>query len=211
MDDNTRRGLLRAGATAAAVSAAATAGAQTFGNPDRPLEARGNVTNPIAAEEPGPQNPALAKQFPSFQDTPATDINGMDLFWASFNNAHKRYQNGGWAREVTQGDFAISEAVSGVNMRLGPGGVRELHWHQRAEWAVMTDGKCGVTILDGDGRAAVRDVKRVISGTSRPACLIDLISATGTALSQRAAIGSRRSITSAIRTPTASHSATRSR
>jgi oxalate decarboxylase family bicupin protein len=83
----------------------------------------------------------------------------MDLFWASFSNAHKRIQSGGWAREVTQADFAISEAVSGVNMRLGPGGVRELHWHQQAEWAVMTDGKCRITVLDGDGRAAVRDVK----------------------------------------------------
>lgn len=102
---------------------------------------------------------ALASQFPSFQNPPPTDVDGMDLFWASFNNAHKRFQNGGWAREVTQSDFAISDAVSGVNMRLGPGGVRELHWHQQAEWAVMTDGKCRITIIDGDGRPAVRDVK----------------------------------------------------
>ena len=28
--------------------------------------------------------------------------------WASFNNAPKRIQNGGWARQVTQDDFAIS-------------------------------------------------------------------------------------------------------
>ena len=84
----------------------------------------------------------------------------MELFWSSFNTAHKRVQAGGWAREVTQADFAISDAVSGVNMRLGPGGVRELHWHQQAEWAVMVDGACRITVLDGKGRPAVRDVQR---------------------------------------------------
>ena len=161
MTDYSRRKVLTVGAAAGAFAAASAAAAQTrgFGNPDSPAQGRINVTNPIAAQEPGPKNPTLAGQFPSFQDPPATDINGMDLFWASFNNAHKRFQNGGWAREVTQADFAISDAVSGVNMRLGPGGVRELHWHQQAEWAVMTDGKCRVTIIDGDGRPAIRDVK----------------------------------------------------
>jgi oxalate decarboxylase family bicupin protein len=44
-------------------------------------------------------------------------------------------------------------------MRLGPGGVRELHWHQQAEWAVVTYGNCRVTILDQDGRPQVADVK----------------------------------------------------
>jgi oxalate decarboxylase len=129
-----------------------------FGNPARPPQGRINA-NSEAARNPGPQNPALAAEFPSFQDPPATDVNGLDLFWSSFNNAHKRIQGGGWAREVTQADFAISDAVSGVNMRLGPGGVRELHWHQAAEWAVMTNGKCRVTVIDFDGRPAVRDVK----------------------------------------------------
>ncbi|WP_343614752.1 cupin domain-containing protein [Novosphingobium sp.] len=159
MSDYSRRNIIAAGAMAAAASAATAAHAASFGNPDRPPQGRRNLANAIAGEDPGPQNPTLAGQFPSFQDPPATDVAGMDLFWASFSNAHKRIQSGGWAREVTQADFAISEAVSGVNMRLGPGGVRELHWHQQAEWAVMTDGKCRITVLDGDGRAAVRDVK----------------------------------------------------
>jgi len=159
MSDYSRRNIIAAGAMAAAASAATAAHAASFGNPDRPPQGRRNLANAIAGQDPGPQNPTLAGQFPSFQDPPATDVAGMDLFWASFSNAHKRIQSGGWAREVTQADFAISEAVSGVNMRLGPGGVRELHWHQQAEWAVMTDGKCRITVLDGDGRAAVRDVK----------------------------------------------------
>jgi oxalate decarboxylase len=47
-----------------------------------------------------------------------------------------------------------------VNMRLGPGGVRELHWHQQAEWAVVTDGTCRIQVLDAEGRSSVRDVKQ---------------------------------------------------
>jgi oxalate decarboxylase len=83
----------------------------------------------------------------------------MQLFWASFNNAHKRYQNGGWAREVTQDDFAISKDIAGVNMRLAKNGIREMHWHQQTEWAIMLDGKCRITILDELGRPQVADVK----------------------------------------------------
>ncbi|HEY2051656.1 MAG TPA: cupin domain-containing protein [Caulobacteraceae bacterium] len=154
-----RRSILAATALGG-VAAAGAAAAQTtgvFGNPDSPPEGRINTT-PGAFSDPGPKNPGITSQFPAFQDPPATDINGMDLFWASFNNAHKRVQSGGWAREVTQADFAISDSVSGVNMRLGPGGIRELHWHQQAEWAVMTDGKCRITVIDWEGRPAVRDV-----------------------------------------------------
>jgi oxalate decarboxylase len=44
-------------------------------------------------------------------------------------------------------------------MRLSPGGVRELHWHQAAEWAYMTYGNCRITVLDPKGRPYVADVK----------------------------------------------------
>jgi oxalate decarboxylase len=56
-------------------------------------------------------------------------------------NAHKRYQNGGWAGEVTQDDFAILEDISSVSMRLAANGVREMLWHQQAKWAITVDGK----------------------------------------------------------------------
>jgi oxalate decarboxylase len=152
--------LLGATASAAALGVAGVAGAATFGNPDRPPEGRVNDKSPTGLDDPGPQNSALANQFPSFQDPPATDVNGMQLFWASFNNAHRRYQNGGWAREVTQEDFAISKDFSGVNMRLAQNGIRELHWHQQSEWAIVTAGVCRISILDEHGRAQVADVKK---------------------------------------------------
>ena len=151
-----RRGLL---AAAGALGAVGAARAASFGNPDHPPQGAVNARGtPKGLTNPGPQNPALAAQFPSFQDPPATDIDGMPLFWASFNNAHRRIQNGGWAREVTQEDFAISESIAGVNMRLAPGGIREMHWHQQAEWAYMAAGTCRITTIDGHGRPSVDDV-----------------------------------------------------
>jgi oxalate decarboxylase len=152
-----RRNIL-ATAAAGALSAA-TARAAGFGNPDQPAEGAMNAVNPKALIDPGPQDPSLAGNEPTFLDPPATDVNGMPQFWTSFNLSPKRIQNGGWARQITQDDFKISATISGVNMRLGPGGVRELHWHQQAEWAIMTYGNCRVTILDQNGRPQVADVK----------------------------------------------------
>lgn len=148
---------------AAAVSGAVSgaAGAQTYGNPDSPPQGAINAaTNPGTANTVvGPQNPALASQFPSAIDPPATDVDGLPMFWASFNNMHKRIQDGGWARQVTQKDFAISETISGVNMHLSAGGIRELHWHQTAEWSIMTRGRCRITTIDAQGRPSIDDVE----------------------------------------------------
>ena len=60
---------------------------------------------------------------------------------------------------MTQADFAISEEISGVNMRLTAGGIRELHWHLASEWAYMSYGNCRVTVFDEKGRMFVSDVK----------------------------------------------------
>ena len=152
-----RREVLAASAAGALVTTAARAA--EFGNPDEPPQGAINATNPASLTDPGPQNPAIASQFPSAQSPPPTDVGDMPLFWASFNNAPKRIQNGGWARQVTQADFPISETIAGVNMRLTAGGIRELHWHLAAEWAFMTYGNCRVTVLDEDGQAYVGDLK----------------------------------------------------
>ncbi len=126
MADVTRRGLLggvAAGAGGlAAASVVSKARAQGFGNPDTPPTGAVNATNPASLTDPGPQTPAIADQFPAAVSPPATSTNDMQQFWASFNNAAKRIQNGGWARQVTQYDFQISETIAGVNMRLTSGG-----------------------------------------------------------------------------------------
>jgi len=148
--------------TTAAVGAAMTASgarAATFGNPDEPPQGAISARNPASITDPGPQNPAIRDQFPSAFSPPATDVGNMQQIWASFNNSPRRIQNGGWARQVIQADFPISTTISGVNMRLTAGGIRELHWHQAAEWAIMTYGNCRITVLDTQGQPYVADVK----------------------------------------------------
>jgi oxalate decarboxylase len=152
-----RRDMLAVSA-AGAMATASAARAASFGNPDLPPQGAINAKGPGNLADPGPQSEALGKQFPSAQFPPATDVGGMPMDWASFNNAPKRVQNGGWARQVTVEDFAISKEISGVNMRLTAGGIRELHWHQAAEWAIMTYGSCRVTALDAAGQPYVADV-----------------------------------------------------
>jgi oxalate decarboxylase len=152
-----RRDVLVATATTAMMTPA-SAQQPTFGNPDQPPQGAMNAKNPASLTHPGPQNTAIGNQFPSAQSPPATDVGDLPMFWASFNNAPKRIQNGGWARQVTQADFAIAETISGVDMRLTAGGIREMHWHLAAEWGFVSYGNCRVTILDEAGRAYVADV-----------------------------------------------------
>lgn len=156
MEDLSRRKMLALSALGS-VAMAGAANAATFGNPDQPAEGAVNST-PGALSDPGPQNPALAAQIPSFQNPPATDVGSMPMMWSSFNIMPKRIQAGGWARQITATEFPASTAVSGVNMRLGPGGIREMHWHLAAEWAIMTNGRCRITMLDQQGRPYVQDV-----------------------------------------------------
>ncbi len=145
-------------AATAASSVAVAAKAASFGNPDEPPQGAVNAQNPASLTDPGPHNQAIADQFPGASSPPATDIGDLPQYWASFNNAPRRTQNGGWARQITQADFQISESISGVNMRLTAGGLRELHWHLAAEWAYMTYGSCRITVLDPSGQAYVADV-----------------------------------------------------
>ncbi len=159
MDSLSRRTILSTGAAMGAF-AATTAALAAPGNPDQPSQGIVNThDHPASAVDPGPQNPTLSGQFPAAFTPPATDIGDLPQFWASFNNAPRRIQNGGWARQVTQADFHVSESISSVNMRLDAGGTRELHWHLAAEWAYMSYGNCRITVLDPQGRAYVADVK----------------------------------------------------
>ena len=153
-----RRSVLATAAAGAAVSATAAAAA-SFGNPDEPPQGGVNAKNQASITDPGPQDPAISMQLQSAFSPPATDVGSIGQIWSSFNTSPRRIQDGGWAREVTQRSFPISTTIAGVNMRLTAGGIRELHWHQAAEWAYMTYGNCRVTVLDPSGRPYVADVK----------------------------------------------------
>ncbi|KAG5985547.1 hypothetical protein E4U52_001233 [Claviceps spartinae] len=52
----------------------------------------------------------------------------------------------------------IAKAMAGVNMRLKPGAIRELHWHSTAEWAYVIKGSTQVTSVDAEGRNFISTV-----------------------------------------------------
>jgi oxalate decarboxylase len=108
--------------------------------------------------QPGPKNAALDRAEQDSAFPPETDAGGQPPFKYPFSYGHKRVEAGGWTRQVTVRDLAISKKVAGVEMRLIQGGVRELHWHVGAEWAFMTYGRARITAVDQKGRGFVEDV-----------------------------------------------------
>jgi len=105
-----------------------------------------------SASAPGPGNAQIDDQNPDSFLPPQTDAGGVQTFKYPFGISHKRMQEGGWSREVTVRELAVSKSIAGVDMRLTAGGVRELHWHTAAEWAIMLYGNARITGLDADGR-----------------------------------------------------------
>ena len=116
--------------------------------------------NDRSASAPGPGNPPLDAQNPDSFLPPPSDAGGVQTFKYPFGLAHKRMQEGGWSREVTVRELAVSKSIAGVDMRLTAGGIRELHWHTAAEWALMLYGNARITGLDADGKSFVADVTK---------------------------------------------------
>ncbi len=108
--------------------------------------------------EPGPKNSALDSQNPDSVWPPETDSGSVPPFKYSFSLARKRIESGGWTRQVTARELPISKTIAGVEMRLTAGGVRELHWHVSAEWAIMLYGNARITAVDQEGKSFVSDV-----------------------------------------------------
>lgn len=71
----------------------------------------------------------------------------------AYEDPHRRL-----VRAVTQRELVISTSMAGLNVRLTPDGVRELHWHKQAEWAFMLAGKARITAVDNDGHNFIADV-----------------------------------------------------
>jgi oxalate decarboxylase len=151
----TRRGMLRAGSATLATAATLSVAAAQEGtklpvrSPDHHLP---NET------DPGPKNAALEAANPDSVWSPETDHGSVRPFKYSFGLSRKRLESGGWTRQVTARDLPISRTIAGVEMRLTRGGVRELHWHVEAEWAMMLYGNARITAVDQQGRCFVNDV-----------------------------------------------------
>jgi oxalate decarboxylase len=112
----------------------------------------------VGAPDLGPRNLARDRQNPDMLAPPDTDSGEVPNLKFSFSDAHNRLEEGGWAREVTARELPIATTLAGVNMRLRPGGVRELHWHKEAEWAFVLDGRVRITAVDASGWNSVDDL-----------------------------------------------------
>ena len=119
-----------------------------------PQPIRGN----LGASIMGPQNVPLQRENPDLLASPSTDNGTIPNLKFSFANARNRLLDGGWAREVTVRELPIATELAGVNMRLKPGAIRELHWHKEAEWAYMLAGRARITAIDELGRTFIDDV-----------------------------------------------------
>jgi len=106
----------------------------------------------------GPRNVPLERENPDLLASPETDNGTIPNLKFSFATARNRITPGGWAREVTARELPVSTTLAGVNMRLKPGGIRELHWHKEAEWAYMLAGSARITVIDEQGRNFIADV-----------------------------------------------------
>ncbi|KQQ48233.1 oxalate decarboxylase [Methylobacterium sp. Leaf125] len=153
MTDLSRRSLLAA--TAAGGSLLTVAGAQ--GQPAAPA-AQSPIRGKDGASILGPRNPAREAEDPFTLRPPRTDHGTMPNLKWSFADSHMRLEEGGWARQTTIRELPVSKAMAGVNMRLGAGVVREMHWHKEAEWAYMLKGRARITAVDAQGRTFADDV-----------------------------------------------------
>jgi oxalate decarboxylase len=106
----------------------------------------------------GPRNIPLERENPDLLASPDTDSGTIPNLKFSFATARNRLLTGGWAREVTARELPVATELAGVNMRLKPGGIREMHWHKEAEWAFMLAGRARITAVDEQGRTFIDDV-----------------------------------------------------
>ncbi len=111
------------------------------------------------ATDLGPRDPTRDAENPDILVPPPTDKGLVPNLRFSFADAHMNLQDGGWSREVTQRELPISTDMAGVNMRLKTGGVRELHWHKQAEWAIMLAGNARITAVDNNGKNFIADIQ----------------------------------------------------
>ena len=66
--------------------------------------------------------------------------------------------SGGEVRITDSRNFPISKTIAAAHLDIGPGAMREMHWHPNAdEWSFFISGRARVTIFAGEGTARTFD------------------------------------------------------
>lgn len=119
-----------------------------------------NLNTPRGGSDPGPKDQIRSQENPDIINPPLTDKGTLPNLKFSFSDSHIRNESGGWTRQITQRELQVSKTISGVNMRLNAGGIRELHWHKEAEWAYMLYGNAQITAMDINGKYFIDNIKK---------------------------------------------------
>src|ERR1700678_948723 len=112
-DALTRRGFL--GVSSATLAAASVLGAEKLAAHET---AGPKTISDKSRSDPGPTNSVLDAQNPSANHPLPTDAGGVQTFKYPFSFAHKRLQEGGWSREGTQRELAVSKSLAGGDIAL---------------------------------------------------------------------------------------------
>lgn len=132
-------------------------------NPEQNYGMYENVPQPFRSDgtggyDTGPRDIMRDLENPDLLVPPKTDAGLLPNLKFSFSDTAMKLNLGGWSREITVRELPIATTLAGVNMSLTPGGVRELHWHQQAEWSYMILGRARITSIDAEGRNFIADV-----------------------------------------------------
>ncbi|KAJ3575290.1 hypothetical protein NP233_g1207 [Leucocoprinus birnbaumii] len=99
----------------------------------------------------GPHNVPMEEQNLDLLSPPATDHGKIDNFKWPFALSHTRLTTGGWARQQNEKQLPIAKDLAAVNMRLKPGAIREMHWHNTDEWAYVLKGSLRISVIAPGG------------------------------------------------------------
>ncbi|KAG8216718.1 putative oxalate decarboxylase/oxidase [Butyriboletus roseoflavus] len=116
------------------------------------------VREGLGADILGPQNLPMQMENADALAPPTTDNGVVANFKWPFALSHNRLQTGGWARQQNINQMPIATAIAGVNMRLEPGTIREMHWHTDGEWAYVLSGYLRVSCFTPQGQIYLQDV-----------------------------------------------------
>lgn len=114
--------------------------------------------NGAGATDPGPRDILRALENPNMLVPPETDAGTVPNLRFSFSDTYMTLKHGGWSRQISMRELPVATTIAGVNMRLTPGGVRELHWHKELEFCFMTVGRARITAVDQNGKNFIADV-----------------------------------------------------
>jgi hypothetical protein len=127
-----------------------------FNNIENPQPIRGTK----GGTDPGPRTEEYNVLNPDALAPPGTDHGGVsNAQWPlGLSNNKLGLGRAGWSRQQNIDNIPTATEMAGVDMRLEPGGYRELHWHKAAEWAYVLNGSVRVQAMNEQGQTFVDDL-----------------------------------------------------